>query len=181
MREVWLRPNRRALLWGLTAPLLLLAAGLTTILTAPAEGPWQLLRLAAWGLVGLAGLLVGVLAHFARTPRLAFDDGRVLVYLHTREPFAVPVEVVECFFLGQAPGFVGRRSSPARALVVRLAERARDWHSRDVKPALGQWIDGYITIRGTWCEPLDGAVVGQLNQRLAQIHRERRAQAEGKS
>jgi len=78
--------------------------------------------------------------------------------------------VVECFFLGQAASMLpgrGHQQTRVAAVVVRLAESAEDWKQRDVKPALGSWCDGYITIRGTWCEPLSVDVINRLNHLLA--------------
>ncbi len=51
--------------------------------------------------------------------------------------------------------------------MIRLADRATDYAQRDVKPALGSWCNHYVTIRGTWCEPLSLALVTRLNTRLA--------------
>jgi hypothetical protein len=64
-------------------------------------------------------------------------------------------------------------------VVVRLAERAKSWHQRSVDPARGQWKDGYITILGAWCAPLDGEVVKRMNHRLAEVKRENRMKREG--
>jgi hypothetical protein len=63
-------------------------------------------------------------------------------------------------------------------LRIRLAERATEWAQRDVKPALGAWCGGYITIHGTWCEPLDIDLVNQLNKRLAAAHQAQRTSAQ---
>ena len=49
---------------------------------------------------------------------------------------------------------------------------------RDVKPALGHWCDAYITIYGTWCEPLTTEVFSRMNKRLAEVHREVRRNQE---
>jgi hypothetical protein len=38
-----------------------------------------------------------------------------------------------------------------------------------VKPAFGNWSEGYVTVRGTWCEPLDSEVVRRLNRRLKEV------------
>jgi hypothetical protein len=55
-------------------------------------------------------------------------------------------------------------------LAVRLAERATEWSQIDVKPALGKWCGGYITIYGAWCEPLRIELVNRLNAQLAAAH-----------
>ncbi len=90
-------------------------------------------------------------------------------------PFRVPVNVVECFFFssgaGQVPGAAGKQL-PLRNLVVRLAEKATEYHHRDVKPALGRWDDGYITVHGAWCEPLNLELVKRLNEQLASVQKD---------
>jgi hypothetical protein len=58
---------------------------------------------------------------------------------------------------------------------VRLAESAQDWKHRDVRPAFGHWCEGYITIRGSWCEPINEGLMKRLNQRLVAVQRERKA------
>ncbi len=57
-------------------------------------------------------------------------------------------------------------------VVVRIAERALDWHQRPVKTMLGQWCGGYITVRGTWCEPITAELIQRLNHRLVDVQRE---------
>ena len=115
------------------------------------------------------------LAEELRRPRLAYADGCLIVYLRSDGPVRVPVDIVECFFLGQSPSLLPGRKyerTETSSVVVRLAERAADWQRFDVKPALGKWCEGYITIRGTWCEPLNLVVVNKLNHRLAEVSRQ---------
>jgi hypothetical protein len=82
---------------------------------------------------------------------------------------------VQCFFLasgtGQIPGSKGSRIG-VRNLTMRVDEKATEYHHRSVKPALGRWDDGYIVIHGAWCEPLDLALLGRLNARLARVKSE---------
>ena len=56
-------------------------------------------------------------------------------------------------------------------VVIRLAELPQDWADvPGIKPALGKWCGGYITIRGTWPEPLKCFhLVNGLNRRLAEV------------
>jgi hypothetical protein len=118
-----------------------------------------------------AGTAAVLLRQLSR-PRIAFEDGDVLFYLRAGQPIAVPVEFVEAFFVGQGPAGLPGGISPQRQtanLVARLAQRATDWAQRDVKPALGNWCGGYVTIRGTWCEPLDTELVRRLNRRLSEV------------
>jgi hypothetical protein len=172
MSEVWLRTNARALQLGLVLPLALLLLGLALALgwrTAPAWVAWT-----GGALALLAGAMVLSLLRLMTLPRLAYRHGHLLVYLRLGAPYQVPIGLVEGFLLGQGPALLpgGRRPrGEARHLTVRLAERAADWAHRDVKPALGRWCGGYITVHGAWCEPLDVALVQRLNQRLAEVSR----------
>jgi hypothetical protein len=105
-------------------------------------------------------------------PRIAYQDGQVLFYLRSGSPIAIPVEFVEAFFLGQGPlALPGqpRHADSTVNLVARISQRATAWSARDVKPALGRWCDGYVTICGAWCEPLNGEIVRRLNRRLLEV------------
>jgi hypothetical protein len=173
MHETWLRPNRRAILFGCVPVFVMigigawLAVGLPTI-----AGGWRILggAIVAIGALALAGLLRQL-----RRARIGYHDGRVLFDLTSGEPIAVPVGIVEAFFVGQGPvtlpGGMGKRQETIN-LVARLSQRETDWAQREVKPALGQWCGGYVTIRGTWCEPLKGEVIRRLNRRLKEVQTE---------
>lgn len=171
MHETWLKTNRRILLLGMILPVVLVVIGLVIVTTSPLAGAiW--LRTLGWMLLGLGLFLLAVLAVQIRLPRLAYADGKLLVYMRLGPPFQVPTEVVECFFLGTGAGQIPGKSHaemPMRTIVIRLAEKAVDYHQRQVKPALGKWDDGYITIYGAWCEPLDIELAKQLNARLAEV------------
>ncbi|MCO6456604.1 MAG: hypothetical protein J5I93_15000 [Pirellulaceae bacterium] len=180
MSETWLKPNRRALLVALVPPAALVVAG--GGLAAAVRGHstaafWLGLLLAAVGLLGTLGLIL-----LLRLPRLAFADGCLLVYLRGWQPERVPIELVEVFFAGQGPSMMPRvrgqdpeSTSEVATIVVRLAESAPEWAQRRVNRSLGHWCEGYITIRGTWCEPLSPALILELNRRLVQAHRQQRA------
>ncbi len=130
-------------------------------------------------LLGSAGFLSTLWV--ARRPRLGYYRGELLVYLQAGKPIHVPIDVVEVFFLGQGP-VAGKdpRNRGANAgiaaanVVVRLSEAATEWHRRDVNVVLGVWQEGYITLRGLWCEPLNGDVLQRMNRRLAKIKRDQR-------
>jgi hypothetical protein len=172
MFEVWLRPNRRILAVGALLPTVALVAGATLwILAAGAANRLGLQivggLLAGIGLTGLAFMLWQV-----RQSRLACDGRHLLVNLGTARAIRVPLEVVEGFLLGQGPSFLpGQRNEQAEVVnvVVRLAERASEWERVDVNRQLGSWCKHYITIRGTWCERLNVAVVNRLNVRLSEV------------
>jgi hypothetical protein len=170
MAEIWLHTNRRALAFGLILPLLLLAIGIA--LAALLDGVWLRAAGVALALAGLLGLAIVVRQLWQ--PRLAYDRRHLLVYLQAGPPHRVPIEVVEGFLLGQGPTMLpGRRhrNTEAATVVIRLADSATDWADRPTKPALGRWCGGYITLRGTWCEPLSVDLVQRLNQRLSEVSR----------
>jgi hypothetical protein len=178
MPEVWLRPNRRALLLGLILPAILAAVG-GLIVTLALLLQWHWVAHVAAGVILLAAAyLTGNILWLASQPRLAYEPGSLLVYFEPKNPIRVPLEIVECFFLGQGaselPKIDGIEPETSN-IIVRLAERAKDWHHRDVEPALGHWCEGYITIRGTWCEPISGEALKRLNQRLVAAQREEKA------
>jgi hypothetical protein len=173
MTEVWLRANRRVLAFALIPTGLLAVVGLLLGMTAEGKAA----RLVGWGLTIIGIVLVLGLFNQLRRPRIAFRDGKVLFNLRSGAPVAVPVEVVEAFFLGQGPARIPAiegRSAETINLVGRLSQKAPEWAKVEVKPALGRWCEGYVTIRGTWCEPLNGEVIRRLNRRLRELHQAQR-------
>ncbi|MDX1945425.1 MAG: hypothetical protein SFU86_08450 [Pirellulaceae bacterium] len=178
MPEVWLRTNRRALALGLVVPAVLCALGLAAAAygIAREQSAWAI---GFYGILGAgSGFLVAMFIYWMRLPRLAYARGELLVYLDSAQPVRVPIDVVECFFLGQGdsnlPKLAGREPE-TQNVIVRLAEAATEWKHRDVKPAFGHWCEGYITIRGAWCEPITPDLMRHLNARLGAILRERKA------
>lgn len=179
MTEVWLKTNRRALVLGLIVPALLLIVGFSVL-------AWSILTGLHWGLqlplvllLAVPLWMMGELLYAASRPRIGYDSGDLLVFLEPAKATRVPIDIVEVFFLGQGPSELPKlagREPETQNVVVRLAESAVDWKHRDVRPALGHWCEGYITIRGSWCEPITPDVMKNLNRRLAEVHRERRAE-----
>jgi hypothetical protein len=171
MSEPWLQPNRRAIWFGSILPLLVAigAAYVAFGLSGSASATLRWLGLAI--LLAAVAVLASLLRLHFRAP-IRYADGQVLFYLRSGPPLAVPVHIVEAFFLGQGPAHLpgdlqGREETVN--LVARLSQRATDWAHREVKHALGNWCDGYITIRGTWCEPLNVDVIRRLNHRLKEV------------
>jgi len=170
MRETWLKPNRRAILFGAVTPLLIAAAGLWLALRktdSDASGwHWSGVVLFLLGLACTCQLLLQI-----RRPRIAFENGMVLFYLRGGSPIGVPVDVVEAFFAGQGPAHlpVLAKQPQTATLMARLSQRQTEWATQIVKPALGNWADGYVTIRGAWCEPLTGETIRKLNRRLKEV------------
>jgi len=171
VHETWLKPNRRAILFGAIAPVAITVLGAWLFADSTATVGWT------WRGVGLILMTVGLavtvlmLRQLAR-PRVGYGNGFVKFYLRSGKPIDVPVEVIEAFFLGQGaaklPGRI-RSHDQSVNLVARLSQRHQEWERHEVKPALGNWCDGYVTIRGTWCEPLDGEVIRRLNRRLKEV------------
>jgi hypothetical protein len=178
--EIWLRTNRRALMLGMILPVVLIGVGLLLAVGAVLDVAfWS--RIVGWALVGAGLVLWLLIALQLRLPRLAYANRHVIIYLRSREPVQVPVEMVECFFLGtgtgQLPGSEGS-ALPVRNLLMRIAEKATEFQHRDVKPALGRWDEGYVTIHGAWCEQLTLEVVRRLNDRLAVVQRSAKQEQE---
>jgi hypothetical protein len=176
--EIWLRTNRRALLFGMIPPALVAAIGLLLVVGLPSREPPTVVRAIGGVLVVAALAIVGALAWQMRKPRLAYRDRQVLVWLRPGGPIRVPLEVVECFLLGQTSSFLpggDERHVETSALIIRLAQKAEEWQHLDVKPQLGAWCQGQVIIRGTWCEPLSVPLVNRLNQRLYDVSHEQAA------
>jgi hypothetical protein len=173
--ETWLRPNGRAVWFGTVLPALLGLVGLALVVGLPGHPPPAWMRVAGEILAVLGFGTVLLLLGQLRQPRLAYFQNHLLVALRSGPPLRVPIEVVECFWLGQTPSLLPLKRherTETSAVVIRLAESAAEWRQRDVKPQLGKWCEGYITIRGTWCEPLSIELVNRLNQRLAEVTRQ---------
>ena len=180
-RETWLRPNRRVLALGLILPSLLVVGGPVAVWFASN----LIVAAVGWALLTVGAYVMALMLYALRQPRLAYEHGELLVYLTQAGPIRVSIDIVECFFGGQGPSFLSvpgaedDDSAPETAtVVVRLAESAEDWKHVTVKPALGHWCDGYITVRGTWCEPLTSELVQGLNDRLVRAQRQLRAREE---
>lgn len=175
-RQVLLSNNRRAagMLLGLaTLPTLVGATGLVWAISQRSS----LAGGAAGGLCLVGTVSLWLAWRWWRMPRLALIGESLEVHLRRGEPWLVPVEIVECFFLGQAPSTLRDQRGQemeSRNVVVRLAERASSWHQQDTERALGRWCDGYITVYGTWCEPLNTALVEKMNHQLVEAKRQLR-------
>lgn len=168
MTEVWLQTNRRALTMGLVPSFAFVVVGAAALWLSAG---WALTAL-GWLLIAIGAVLALSMLRLFCQPRIAYRDGQVLFHLRAGQPVAVPREVVEAFFLGQGPSYLpGPRGQRLEAvnLVARLSQKAPEWMHVNVKPVLGHWCDGYVTIRGTWCEPLTGDVIRRLNARLREL------------
>ncbi|MCA9120566.1 MAG: hypothetical protein H6822_13945 [Planctomycetaceae bacterium] len=181
-RVTWLHTNRRVLWLGIIAIVPALGASVIGFSLASTS----LTRWATGVLTIALAYALGLCLYLMFRPRLQYANERLLVNLRPGPPIQVPIDVVECFFLGQGPSLlpqlIGFRKDVEETsmIVIRLAESAEQWKHFDVKPALGLWCDGYITIRGTWCEPITSDLLKRLNDCLITAHRELRAQAKAR-
>lgn len=166
--EVWLQPNRRVLYLAMIPTGLLVVIGGLLLAMVSAS----LLKVLSWVLIVLGVLLLVGLVGQLRRPRIAYANHKVLFFLRARQPVAVPVEHVEAFFLGQGPTNLpagsGQKAETVN-LVARISQKAPEWAEVEVKQALGNWKEGYATIRGTWCEQLTSEVIRRLNHRLREV------------
>jgi hypothetical protein len=172
MRETWLDNNRRITGLALGVSILFFALSLVSTWFSFQRVGMAMRLTAACVLLVSGGIVVRQAVSFF-TPRLTYADRYLSVNLGGR-PIRVPIDVVEVFFLGQAPSQLRQqgRDIANSTVVVRLAESAVGWHEKKVDKRLGQWSDGYITIRGIWCEKLNVDVIRRLNHRLVEVKRE---------
>ncbi|GIW93642.1 MAG: hypothetical protein KatS3mg110_1683 [Pirellulaceae bacterium] len=174
--QIQLRCNRRAVAAAGILPLLLAALGVVFCVIGRSWWLWA----AGTFLVGLALLVLVSLVVVWRTPLLVLDDRMLVVRMNWAVPEKIPIECVECFFLGEGqtelPASAGR-TAKTRTVVVRLAEAARAHQERPVPHWLGRWKDGYITINGAWCEPITCQLLTAFNERLREVQRRRRTES----
>ena len=157
---------------------LLPAAGIAALGAATAMSVETLALHLFGGAVAVVGVIAmtGLAIQWVR-PRIGFRGDQVVFNLRAGAGVAVPVEVVEAFFLGQGPAHIPQltgNSAETVNLIARLSQKAPQWAKVEVKPALGHWCEGYVTIRGAWCEPLDNEVIRRLNRRLREAHEAQR-------
>src|SRR5215218_1012926 len=102
MRETWLRPNRRAILFGCVPPLVAAVIGtwFTFALGESASIFWRWLGVF---LIVASISMIGIMLSQLRHPRISYHNGLVLFYVRIGQPIAVPIGVVESFFFGQGP------------------------------------------------------------------------------
>ncbi|MFL2869810.1 MAG: hypothetical protein ACJZ8O_03595 [Pirellulaceae bacterium] len=184
MRDVWLKPNQRALTASVIMPLAIIVLAALMLTGVLGDVHWVIQGVTG-GLALVSVFAVVVLVKWFYHPRLAYEEGMLLVNLNAGPALKVPIDLVEVFFAGQSnshmPKTVQQSDSvtpESRTIVVRLAERATQYHSRTVMPRLGSWEQGYIVVRGTWCEPINREVIKSLNKQLVAAHRAIRGEQE---
>jgi hypothetical protein len=155
-------------------PAILLAVGACAIVWARQNSGSVAVQLLGFIFALVGVFLITIAVVFLTTPRLAYSSGNLLVGLRFGAPYRVPIQFVECVFLGKQAGHLPGQAGttvPVQNLVIRLSEKAQEYHHREVKPALGSWSDGYISIHGAWCERLNFELVQRLNSRLAELQK----------
>lgn len=173
-REVWLRGNIRP---GVAGVVIVSVAGAAAMAVAAVCG------LSLWIVGAILAVTVFVVANVAiatwvvSRPRLTRAGLFLEVRLAPGQFQRVPLEVIECIFRGSdAIVRPGEETDAARfrvgTLVVRLAERATQWHHRYTFRPWGTWEDGHIVIDGRWCEPLSIDTVRAVATRLLEAKRE---------
>lgn len=179
--EVWLKTNRRALGLGMLLPAVLLAVcGVGFLWSVMTRQHW-LVQLIVLLLAAAPLWMIGELVYALTRPRIGYEAGELWVFMEPVRPTRVPIDIVEVMFLGQGPSELPKlngREPETQNVVIRLAEAASEWKHREVRPAIGQWCEGYITIRGAWCERITPELVRQMNQRLSEVKRERKGDGE---
>lgn len=179
-----MRTNRRALLLGLVLPGAWLSVALSSLWLSVSSGQPVAISAVCVLLAAPPLWMVLGLAYALTRPRIAYEPGELLVYVEMHRATRVPIEIVECFFLGQGPSELPKlagREPETSNVVIRLAESAIAWKHREIRPAFGHWCEGYITIRGAWCEQIDRNLMQRLNRRLAEVQRERKAAMTGQA
>src|SRR4029078_6794151 len=128
--------------------------------------------------------MLGELVYASFQPRVACDACNFLIFVEPTRPPRAPIKIVEVMFLGQGPSELPKlngREPETQNVIIRLAESASDWKHRSVRPAFGHWCEGYITIRGAWCEPITADLMRRLNHRLAEVQRQQSMPSAGKT
>lgn len=177
--DVWLRGNVRPVI-GLAALVAIVGGGLTAaVLLAGVAAATAWSVFAGWL---VAEFVVALLAAVAAQPRLVHrrrpQHGDILeVRLAPGTSHAVPLDAIECFFMGsqrlEAEDDVADDQPTHRVgtLVMRVAERAKEWQARPTFTPWGTWREGAIVFDGRWCEPLSIELARRLSGKLVDAKR----------
>ncbi len=137
------------------------------------EAPGVLGQVAAGTVAGLGACWCWLGVWFLITPAVVGRTGELWVRLAPAHSVRIPLEHVEAFLLQPGPAlpWLGDRVRAA-CLVVRLAEKAQPWSQQRRATWMAIWCGPYITLRGTWLEPLCVEKVHDWNAQLAQLQRQ---------
>jgi len=128
--------------------------------------------------LGILSCIIGYVAFTAKQGRIFSKDSSLLVRIGPVSVEKLPLDAVECFFLGSQP--LDRSGEPVASdeaafrvgtLVVRVAERYGHLASGRRGP-WARWKDGYLVVDGRWSEPLVVETLRRINGRLAVAKRQ---------
>ena len=128
--------------------------------------------------LGLLACFIGYVAFTAKQGRIFLQDSELMVRIGPASIEKLPLDAVECFFLGSQP--LDRSGDPVASeeaafrvgtLVVRVAERYGHLASGRRGP-WACWEDGYLVVDGRWSEPLVVETLRRINGRLAVAKRQ---------
>lgn len=128
--------------------------------------------------LGILSCIIGYLAFTAKQGRIFLKDSELIVRIGPASVERLPLDAVECFFLGSQP--LDHSGDPIASdeaafrvgtLVVRVAERYGHLASGRRGP-WACWEDGYLVVDGRWSEPLVVETLRRINGRLAVAKRQ---------
>lgn len=175
----WLRANLRlAGLLAAVASFLFLSSLAVCGIAVWTSGGISVLPFLCSAVLGILACIIGCLAFTAKQGRVLLEDSDLLVRLGPASIERLPLDAVECFFLGSQP--LDRSGEPVASdeaafrvgtLVVRVAERYGHLASGRRGP-WARWEDGYLVVDGRWSEPLVVETLRRINGRLAVAKRQ---------
>ena len=128
--------------------------------------------------LGILSCIIGCIAFTAKQARIYLEDSELIVRIGPASVERLPLDAVECFFLGSQP--LNHSGDPVASdeaafrvgtIVVRVAER----YGHLVSGRRGTWAcweDGYLVVDGRWSEPLVVETLRRINGRLAVAKRQ---------
>jgi hypothetical protein len=170
--HIWLHNNARVQF----VAIMFILAGLGNMLLSLVMQTWPLWTRLTLGLAGsLATCISLVLTCLNFGARVTYASDSLWLRFGMIRPLQLPVEVVEVFLSGEEPipqTAGGKVDVTTTNVVIRVAERAVDWHFREIPTVFGRWCGGYVVMRGLWCQPITAALLEELNNRLVRAKRE---------
>lgn len=175
----WLRANLRlAGLLAAVASFLLLSSLTVCGIAVWNSGGISVFAFLCSAVIGILACIIGYVAFTAKQGRVFLEDSELLVRLGPASIERLPLDAVECFFLGSR--LLDRSGDPVTSeeaafrvgtLVIRVAERYGHLASGRRGP-WARWEDGYLVVDGRWSEPLAVETLRRINGRLAVAKRQ---------
>ena len=175
----WLKANLRlAWLLAIIASFLLLASLSVYGIAGRFAGSVPVVVILLSAVLGILSFIIGYVAFTAMQSRVFLKDSHVVVRVSPASVEKLPLDAVECFFLGSQP--LDHSGNPVAAdqaafrvgtLVVRVAERYGHLAGGRRSP-WARWEDGYLVVDGRWSEPLVVETLRRINGRLAVAKRQ---------